>query len=147
MTDQTNSPPPLTLGTKTTARFKKTRIALFAIAVLWICSRLLSLGSPDLAVELDDNNILSVTNTGSKPVTIKGVVVNGRSDCTAYTTFTGGKRVTGGLADGMVVGGEPIFVPTELKVGDLLRVPTRGCNVVRAEVETDQGSSTYTFGK
>jgi hypothetical protein len=149
MTDQTTAPPPLPQGMKKPTRYKKIRIVLFTIAVLWIGSRLLSylsaLGSPDLAVQLGDYNSLTLTNTGSQPVTIKDVVVNGRSDCKTYTAFLGGKRVTSGLAEGMVSGGVPTFVPTELKVGDQLHVSTRDCNVVRAEIETDQGSATYTF--
>ena len=153
MTDQAKAPPPLP-SAKKPARFKKTRIALFTVGILWLSFRALShldlsaLGSPDLTVRLDYSNVVMVTNTGSKPVTIKGVTVNDRPDCKAWTNEVGGTVVKGGaMSPDLRVGAERKFVPKELKVGDHLMVLIDGCNVVRAEVETDQGSGTYTFDK
>jgi hypothetical protein len=141
MVDQTAVPPPLPPVKKPT-RFRKTRIVLFTIAIFWIGSRLLShlsdLASPDLIVQKDNNNVITLTNKGSKPVTIRGATVNGRSDCKTGTTSL---EVSGGYA----VVGQLRFEPTELKVGDELKVYTIGCKVIRAAVETDQGSETYTF--
>jgi len=141
MTDQTAVPPPLPTVKKPT-RFKKTRIILFTIAILWIGSRLLShlsdLASPDLIIQKNNNNVIILTNKGSKPVTIRGATVNGRSDCKTGTTSLG-------ESNGYAVIGPLRFEPTVLKVGDQLEVYTAGCNVIRAEVETDQGSETYTF--
>jgi hypothetical protein len=145
MTDQTATPPPVP-PIKKSARFKKTRIILFTIAILWLGSRLLShldlsaLGSPNLDVQLDGSNSVILVNTGSKPVTIKGVTVNDRSDCKTATTYFD-------IKDGRVLGENFKFESTKLKVGDKLPVYIRGCNVIRAEIETDQGSVTYTFSR
>jgi hypothetical protein len=143
MTDQTVVPPPLPPAVKKPARFKKTRIVLFTIAILWIGSRLFShldlsaLGSPDLKVQIadeilnGDNLELQITNAWDKPVTITGIAINNRQDCQVFgmAALNGDKT--------------PLF-PRTLKVGDELIVLS-SCKVIRAEIQTDKGSDTYSF--
>ncbi len=81
-------------------------------------------------VFIGDRTLVTVRNKGSKPITIKKVIVNDRTDCQVkifQDVFFGTK-----------------FDTIKLDIGDaaLLR---SSCGVVRAKFETDQGSSTYSF--
>ena len=77
----------------------------------------------------DDGKTLRIINSGKQPVTITKLSVNGRSDC---TLFTGMKT------------GDDLF-PFELKIGDRFDVNS-SCRIVRVEVSSNNGSSTYEFG-
>jgi hypothetical protein len=87
--------------------------------------------SPELEVQIDRNGTVIVTNTGSKPIEIKSVVVNDRKDC----------DVGGGFMPGLGA-----FRPQTLKVGDRTLVNSM-CNIVRVTFETNRGTGTYTFNR
>jgi hypothetical protein len=72
-----------------------------------------------------------MTNTGSKPAKLIRITINDRPDCTIY-------RLS-------FVDNSPLF-PSTMKIGD--RVTLAGsCQIIRAMVETDQGSNTYHFNR
>jgi hypothetical protein len=126
-------------------RRSRSRFSYVRAAVLMVCSFNVKAASPaDLEVNVQKNsNSFFVVNSGSKPILILGVKINDRSDCKTGTALGSGS-MTGVLT----------FVPRELKVGDQMLVYNRlganssfddGCKLIRAEVETDQGSKTFTF--
>jgi hypothetical protein len=142
MSDQTALPPPLPPPVKR-ARFKKTRILLFTLAIVWIGFRLLSnldlsgFESPDLKIQLvdamfaGDGRDISITNVWDRPVTITGMSINNRDDCHAASL----SALRGDTS--------PLF-PRTLQVGDQFEVLST-CKVVRVEVQTDKGSDTFTL--
>jgi hypothetical protein len=73
---------------------------------------------------------LYITNTGEGPITIKGIVVNNRKDCPILTRPRAGNIDT-------------VFVPPTLQVGDESQFYSPECNMVRIEVDTDQGSKAF----
>jgi hypothetical protein len=117
-----------------------------AAAVLMICSLDALAASPETLLNVQkssNNNNILVMNIGSGPIMILGVTINDRSDCKTGTAFIGPPRSTTGVLT---------FVPRELKAGDKLLVYNRlgtnthdGCKLIRAEIETDQGSETFSF--
>jgi hypothetical protein len=72
---------------------------------------------------LNDGKALYVTNTGTQPLTITKLTINGRQDC----------RVAG-----------PTF-PIELKVGER-SLMSSNCRIIRVEVNSNRGSESYEFG-
>jgi hypothetical protein len=72
---------------------------------------------------LNDGRALYVTNTGTGPITITKLTINGRPDC----------RVAG-----------PTF-PTELNVGER-SLMSSNCRIIRVEVNSNKGSESYEFG-
>lgn len=72
---------------------------------------------------LDDGRALYVTNTGTKPLTITKLTINGRKDCS-------------------VIG--PTF-PAELNIGERSLVSSN-CRIIRVEVNSNAGSESYEFG-
>jgi hypothetical protein len=95
---------------------------------------LIGLTTPDLEVARtdgifrDDGNTLEITNVGRSPITITSVVINDRADC-PISTPRGSK-----------------FTALTLKVGDK-RGLYGNCRIIRAELQTDQGSGTYSFNR
>lgn len=113
-------------------------IVLAAVATL-IFVTILALSSEDslsLTVQVVPNpiaQIVVVTNSGSKPITIQSITVNERKDCTSNSM----------LRDLSVMFGGGVF-PVKLGVGDSTRIAA-GCTVVRVLIQSDHGSETYDF--
>jgi hypothetical protein len=72
---------------------------------------------------LDDGRVLTIVNTGARPVTITRIEVNSRPGCDA----TGPK------------------LPDQLKVGDRYDLFSN-CRIVRVEIDAKEGSESYEFG-
>jgi hypothetical protein len=141
MTEQTAAPPPLpSAATKPKAKWWKFAIAILAGGFLLL--RLLASISDSVDLELrrrdlfdaaHDGKVLEITNVGRKPITLVNLKINDRSDCNAYRL------------DAILGNAKPLF-PSILNVGD--RVSIAGsCQIIRATVETDQGSNTYSFNR
>jgi hypothetical protein len=77
----------------------------------------------------DDGQAVEVLNIGTKSIKINGMTINDRDDCKAGPLRLG------------PAGGD---FPVELKVGDKVMIIS-SCRIIRAAVETDQGSNTYSF--
>jgi hypothetical protein len=111
-----------------------------------ICSFDALAASPETVLNVQKSSSSSdivLINIGAGPIMILGVTINDRSDCKTGTTFIGSSTSTTGVLT---------FVPKELKAGDRLLVYNRlgsnshdGCKLIRAEIETDEGSETFTF--
>ena len=140
MTDQTASPPPL----PGPAKKPKAKWWKFAIAILaggFLLLRLLaSINSVDLELRRTDlfdaardGKVLEITNVGRKPITLVSLTINDRADCKVYRL------------DAILGNNKPLF-PALLNVGDKVSI-SGTCQVIRATVETDQGSSTYSFNR
>jgi len=137
MIDQTTSPPPLpTAATKPKAKWWKFAVAILAGGVLLL--RLLASISDTVDLEVrridfmfkDDGLVLEITNVGKKTISITGVVANDRDDCK--------------LKKLVFVQGLDQSYPIPLKIGEKQSF-SGSCRVVRATVDTDQGSNTYNF--
>lgn len=83
------------------------------------------LGYGDLEVKVE-SVWLTITNVGTRPLTIRDINVNGRSEC--RLTFFGGRE----------------FSPLTLNVGDAISLAS-ACGIVRATIKTGQKTLTYTF--
>jgi hypothetical protein len=136
MNEPTPVLPPLpSVATKSKGKWWKFVIAAFVAAFLFL--RLVaSVNTVDLEVRRVDfmlnNNgtVLDITNVGKKAINITGVTANDRDDCK--------------LKKLVFVQGQDDSYPIPLKVGETQRF-SGSCPVVRAIVETDQGSKTYSF--
>jgi hypothetical protein len=138
MTEPASVPPPLpSVATKPKATWWKFLIAAFAVAFL-LLRLLASVNTVDLEVRRidfmfnDDGKVLDITNIGKAAINITGVTANDRDDCKL-------KKLV------FVEGQDPSY-PIPLKVGETQRF-SGSCPVVRATVETDQGSNTYSFSR
>jgi len=139
MTDQTakantaNTPPPL--PQKRNKLWRGFQIAigitLGAFLVLKVVAGLASLDLELLrtdAVIRSDGKALQITNVGRSTITINDITVNDRSDCAVSISFG------------------PEFSPITLKVGDK-KMLISSCQIIRANVKTDQGSGSYSFSR
>jgi len=141
MTEQFTAPPPLPTGAKAKSRWKWLKILIGITAAGFLVIGIVgSYHSPDLDLELvrrdlfdaaHDGKVLEITNVGTKPIKLTGLTVNDRPDCKVYRL------------DAMLGNNTPLF-PSILKVGDEISI-AGSCQVVKATVETDQGSSSYSF--
>jgi hypothetical protein len=126
------SSPPLT-APKPTKTWRRLKIILGVLFGLLLLAKIFTSYDP---VNLDVSvryNRLKLGNVGSKPIKITGVEINQRTDCTVALplgVFTDPNKLD--------------FSPRELKVGDEIELVST-CKIVRALVETDQGSETYSF--
>jgi hypothetical protein len=115
------------------------KIAILITLAVVVTSLILIVTSEDsleLQVEAIPNplaQIVVVTNSGSKPITIQSITVNERKDCTSNSM----------LRDLSVMFGGGVF-PVKLGVGDSTRIAA-GCTVVRVLIQSDRGSETYDF--
>ena len=126
MTDQaSSSPPPLPTAKPKSRRGIKIFIGICAAVILAV--NLIKIATtPRLEVErtgfFHQGNIIKVLNVGDKPITIGAVSFNDRADCSPQE-----KR-------GSVV----------LNVGENTTFSS-SCQIIRANIETDQGSASYSF--
>lgn len=139
MTDQTakantaNTPPPL--PQKRNKLWRGLQIAVGVILGAFLLLKVIAgLASPDLelmrtdAFIRNDGKAFQVTNVGRSTITINDITVNDRSDCSVSISF----------------GSE--FSPITLKVGDK-KMLISSCQIIRANVKTDQGSGSYSFSR
>jgi hypothetical protein len=141
MTEPTAVPPPLpSVSTNPKAKWWKFVIAAFAGGFLLL--RLLANISDTIDLELRrrdlfdaarDGKVLEITNVGRKAITLVSVTINDRPDCNVYRL------------DAILGNNKPLF-PTILNVGDKVSI-SGSCQIIRATVETDQGSNTYSFNR
>ena len=140
MTEKTAAPPALpteNVNPKPKWRWLKITVGIIAAGFLAI-TILGSYNSPDLElVRRDlfdaarDGRVLEITNTGKKPLKIVGIKINDRPDCSI-------SRLS------IIEGPSPF--PLTLKIGDKLSLMS-SCQIVRANVDTDQGSGAYSFNR
>jgi len=105
------------------------------ILLLGVLARLNSVALEVRRIDLmfrDDGKVLEITNVGKTTISITGVIANDRTDC----------RLTK-LA---LIQGQERPYPIQLKIGETQSFAGT-CRVVRATVETDQGSESYTFSR
>lgn len=127
-----NTPPPLPQKRK--KFWRGFRIAVGVIlGTIFLFKVVVGLASPDLelmrtdALFRDDGKALQVTNVGRSTITINDITVNDRSDC-SVSTLSGPAS------------------PMTLKIGDK-KMLFSSCQIVRANVKTDQGSGSYSFSR
>jgi len=135
-----SAPPPIpSIASKAKRKWRWLKTILGILAAGFLVVRILGSYNP-MDLELDrrdlfdaahDGKVLEMTNVGSKPVKLVRIAINDRPDCNV-------SRLS-------FVDNSPLF-PSILKIGDKLSLLS-SCQVVRATVETDQGSSTYSFNR
>jgi len=94
----------------------------------------------------DDGRAIQIINNGEKPVTLNGMTINDRDDCKVTTPSQEYDRVGRASSRGKPDPANDSFKNSTLKVGDTTTYIS-SCRVVRATVETDLGSVTYTFNR
>jgi len=127
-------PPPLpTQPAKPRRNWRWLKIILGIVLGLVLITKVIEAYDPvNLEVAVSYNQ-MTIGNVGSKPIKIISVEVNDRTDCTInlpITMFTDPNKLE--------------FSPSELKVGDEIELVS-SCKIIRANIETDQGSATYSF--
>lgn len=76
-----------------------------------------------------DGKAMDVVNTGTATISITKVIINERPDCeVSELNFVNPRK----------------SMPWELKVGDKITLRS-SCRIIRATIETDQASRTYSF--
>jgi hypothetical protein len=78
-----------------------------------------------------DGRALKVVNSGTTPIIINKLSVNGREDCKLFSLLPNKEASE--------------LLPYELKVGDQFRLNS-SCQLIRVEISTKDGSATYEFG-
>jgi hypothetical protein len=136
MTEQASvSPPPApSVNTKPKKKWRWLRIIAGIIVGGLLIIRLVGgTSSPELqltrmgAFMNDDGKAMAIVNTGTKPIKITKITINDRADCSP-------SRIIG-----------PNYEKSPIQIGDKITLISL-CLIVRADVETDQGSGTYSFG-
>jgi hypothetical protein len=79
----------------------------------------------------DGGKALDITNVGSTPITITKITINDRADCPIHFAFN----------DDITKQPNP---KGKLDVGEKATYSS-SCRIIRAKVETDQGSETFSF--
>ena len=138
---------------KPKSRWRWWKIILVIIGLAWLILGVLNSYRPvqlglktSGAFSGDDGKAIQSVNNGEKPITITGMTVNDRDDCKVTTPSQEYDRA-GRL--GSFAKPDPandVFKSSILKVGDTTSYIS-SCRVVRVTVETDLGSTTYTFNR
>ena len=140
MSEQFSAPPPLPpTASKPKRNWRWLKIAAPILVGTLLLLRLLgSSHSPDLELvrrdlfdAAHDGRVLEITNVGTKPIKLIGLTVNDRPDCNVYRL------------DAILGNSKPLF-PSTLNIGDEVSI-TGPCQIIKATVETDQGSNSYSF--
>lgn len=138
---------------KPKSRWRWWKILLIIIALGWLILGLLNSYRPvQLGLRTagaftgDDGRAIQIVNNGEKPITIRGMTVNDRDDC--KITTMGQEYDRAGRAGSLMKpdAANEAFKSSTLKVGDTATYIS-SCRIVRATVETDLGSATYTFNR
>ena len=144
MTGQKVGPPPL-YPTKPKRRWLWAKLIIGIVAAGFLVVGLIgAANSPSLelsrigAVTGDDGMGIEIVNVGTKPIAITKITINDRADCSIRTL---GQVLQGGInADPE----NEHFEGQRLAVGDKVTYIS-SCLIIRAQVETDSGSGTYSF--
>lgn len=139
MSEQVSVPPPIPSVSKPKRRWRWLKALLGILAAGFLVVRIfgsyhsvdLELVRRDLFDAAHDGKVLEMTNVDSKPIKLLRITINDRPDCSV-------SRLS-------FVDNSPLF-PTVMRVGDQLSLMS-SCQIVRATVETDQGSNTYSFNR
>ncbi len=142
MSEHASAPPPIpSVASKPKSKWRWLKITIGIIAAGFLAIGIYGSYNPvnlelvrrDLFDAQHDGKVLEVTNTGSKPVKLLRITINDRSDCNVCRL------------DAILGNSKPLF-PSTLNVGDQLSI-SGSCQIVRATVETDLGTNTYSFGR
>jgi hypothetical protein len=139
MSEQVSVPPPIPSASKPKRKWRWLKILLGILAAGFLVVRIFGSYNPvdlelvrrDLFDAAHDGKVLEMTNVGSKPVKLLRITINDRPDCSV-------SRLS-------FVDNSPLF-PSVMRIGDQLSLVS-SCQIVRATVETDQGSNTYSFNR
>jgi hypothetical protein len=151
MSEQVSTVPPALPSTKPKDRWRWLKIIVGICVALFLAVSLLGISnSPKLELRrigaylADDGKMIEITNVGTKPVTITKVTINDRSDCSVQTLAqvfdSTGRMASGAKPDAK----NDQFSSSTFKVGDKVSYAS-SCRVIRATVDTDQGTGTYSF--
>ena len=119
------------------SKWRWLKISTGIVAAVLVAIRLLNTNSLDLELARaemwpgDGGKALDITNVGSKPITIVKIMINDRADCPIRFAFN----------DDITKQPNP---KGTLEVGEQATYAS-SCPIIRAKVETDQGSETYSF--
>ena len=142
MTERISVPPPIpSTAPKPKRKWRWLKIAAAIIVAGLLALRILRSYSPidlelvrrDLFDAARNGRVLEITNVGKKPIKLVSLTINDRPDCNVYRL------------DAILGNTQPLF-PSALNVGDKLSI-SGSCQIIRATVETDQVSNTYTFNR
>jgi hypothetical protein len=139
MSDMSAPPPIPSVASNPKSKWRWVKIAIGTIAAGFLAIGIVGSYNPvnlelvrrDLFDAQHDGKVLEITNTGSKPVKLIRITINDRPDCTIY-------RLS-------FVDNSPLF-PSSLKIGDQVTL-AGSCQIIRAAVETDLGTNTYSFNR
>jgi uncharacterized membrane protein len=119
------------------SKWRWLKIIVGSVAAVLVAIHFLSTNSLELEltrVEMwpgDGGKALDITNVGSKPITIMKITINDRADCSVHFAFN----------DDITKKPSPSGT---LEVGEKATYSS-SCPIIRAKVETDQGSETFSF--
>jgi hypothetical protein len=142
MTENFAAPPPIpTTSAKPRHKWRWLRITVGMVGAGFLAIGILGSYNPidlelrrrDLFDAARDGKVLEITNVGRKPITLVSLTINDRPDCNVYRL------------DAILGNSKPLF-PSILNVGDKVSI-SGSCQIIRATVETDQGSNTYSFNR
>jgi hypothetical protein len=142
MTEQLTARPPIpTTTTKPTGKWRWLKITIGIVAAGFLAIGILGSYNPvdlelrrrDLFDAARDGKVLEITNVGRNPIKLVSLTINDRPDCNVYRL------------DAILGNNEPLF-PSTLNVGDKVSI-SGSCQIIRAVVETDRGSNTYSFNR
>ncbi|MDO8396551.1 MAG: hypothetical protein Q7T45_01905 [Bradyrhizobium sp.] len=142
MTEQFAAPPPIpTTTTKPRSKWRWLKITIGIVAAGFLAIGIIGSYNPvelelrrrDLFDAARDGKVLEITNVGRKPIKLVSLTINDRPDCNVHRL------------DAILGNSKPLF-PSTLDVGDKVSI-SGSCQIIRAAVETDQGSKTYSFNR
>ena len=142
MTEQLTAPPAIpTATTRPRSKWRWLKITIGIVTAGFLAIGIISSYNPvdlelrrrDLFDTARDGKVLEITNVGKKPIKLVSLTINDRPDCSVYRL------------DAILGNNKPLF-PSILNVGDEISI-SGSCQIIRAAVETDQGSNTYSFNR
>jgi hypothetical protein len=119
------------------SKWRWLKIGAGIVAVVFAAIRLLGTNSPELELTRaemwpgDGGKALDITNVGSKPITITKITINDRADCSVHFAFNDDITKQPNPKGALDVGEKATY--------------SSSCRIVRARVDTDQGSESYSF--
>jgi hypothetical protein len=116
-------------------------IVIAAVAALVVIGLIGGSGDSGLQVQRtdsffrNDDKAMIVTNIGDKSVTVTGIKVNDRDDCSLVQ-----------VGSDMFNPNPPALFPATFKIGDKLTLAST-CAIVRTTIATTKGSYSYSFNR
>lgn len=146
MSDRSSALPPLpSAKRKSRWRWLKIIVGIVAGGFL-VIGLLVSINSPKLELKRigSDGKGVEVINVGTKPIAITKITINDRADCSVNTLGQAFDKM-GRLQSGVQANpANDQFRSETLAVGEKATYLS-SCLIIRAEVETDSGTATYSF--